>query len=119
MHYRNPGLCRVPAALPSAFYQALDKVLRSVKSLFTERQTLGKDDARQRAVSGRLHLTVVSLLPRVVFRHSAKHTLCRVLNIGHSAKKVITECLQRTLGKAYFYFFIFPTKLFVVCFYTI
>jgi hypothetical protein len=68
--------------LPSAFYRALGKegfaraalgkVLRSVKSLFTEygtlgkycfaeRQTLGKDGARQRAVSGRLQLMVVSL----------------------------------------------------------
>jgi hypothetical protein len=40
-HYRNPGLCRVPEALPSAFCRALGKVLRSVKSLFTECRTLG------------------------------------------------------------------------------
>ena len=40
-HYRNLGLCRVPAALPSAFYWALGKAPRSVKSLFTECTTLG------------------------------------------------------------------------------
>jgi hypothetical protein len=136
-HYRNPALYRVPAALPSAFYRALGKVLRSVKSLFNEcttlgtskhsaktalyralgkadfaecrprqspaigksmvyrapgtrhRQALGKDcraegqalgkhDARQRAVSGRLPLTAVSL--------------CRVSNIWHSANIVFAEC---------------------------
>jgi hypothetical protein len=60
-HYRNPGLCRVLEALPSAFYRALGKVLRSVTRQFTECRALGKDGSRQRAVSGRLHLTVVSL----------------------------------------------------------
>jgi hypothetical protein len=88
MHYRNPGLCRVPAALPSAFYQALGKedfaerrtrqspalgkkLIYRVqdtrhsqaldKDCFAESQTLGKDGSRQRAVSGRLQLTAVSL----------------------------------------------------------
>jgi hypothetical protein len=105
-HYRNPGLCRVPAALPSAFYRALDKedfterrtrqspaldkkLIYRVhdtrhsqalsKDCFAERPTLGKDDSRQRAVSGRLQLTAVSL--------------CRASNIWHSAKKVFAECL--------------------------
>jgi hypothetical protein len=86
-HYRNPGLCRVPDALPSAFYRALDKDdfaeshtrqspalskelvyrVRDTrhretlgKYFFAEWQTLGKDGARQRAVSGRLQLTAVS-----------------------------------------------------------
>jgi hypothetical protein len=41
-HYRNPGLCRVPVALPSAFYRALGK------ADFAERRTrqspaLGKE----------------------------------------------------------------------------
>jgi hypothetical protein len=41
-HYRNPGLCRVPAALPSAFYRARGK------EDFVERRTrqspaLGKE----------------------------------------------------------------------------
>jgi hypothetical protein len=87
-HYRNPGLCRVPATLPSAFYRALGKkdfaerrtrqssalgkelVYRVqdtrhretlAKDCFAERQTLGKEGSRQRAVSGRLQLTAVSL----------------------------------------------------------
>jgi hypothetical protein len=40
IHYRNPGLCRVPGSLPRA---ALGEVLRSVKSLFTECGTLGTE----------------------------------------------------------------------------
>jgi hypothetical protein len=87
-HYRNPVLCRVPAALPSTFYRALVKQdfaerrtwqspalgkelvyrvqdTRHIEALgkdrFTERQTLGKEGVRQRAVSGRLQLTSVRL----------------------------------------------------------
>jgi hypothetical protein len=33
-------------------------------------------------------------------------------------KLSFAECHPWTLGKLYFYFFLFPTKLFVVCFYT-
>jgi hypothetical protein len=62
IHYRNPGLCRVPAALPSAFYRALGKVLRSVNSLFTERRTLGTSKHSAKTA-----------LPRV--KHSAKMDL--------------------------------------------
>jgi hypothetical protein len=88
MHYRNPGLYRVPAALPSAFYRALGKAdfaesrtrqsptlgkdpiyrvqdTRYSQALgkdgFAESQTLRKDGSRQRAVSGCLQLTIVSL----------------------------------------------------------
>jgi hypothetical protein len=88
IHYRNPGLCRVPTALPSAFYRTLGKedfvesrtrqspalgkeLLYRVqdtrhsealsKNYFAERQTLDKDGSRQRAVSGRLQLTAISL----------------------------------------------------------
>jgi hypothetical protein len=105
-HYWNPGLCRVPAALSSIFYRALGKkdfaerrtrqspalgkeLIYRVqdtrynqalgKDCFAESQTLGKDESRQRAVSGRLQLTFVSL--------------CRVSNIWHSAKRVFAECL--------------------------
>jgi hypothetical protein len=104
-HYRNPALYRVPAALPSAFYRALGKadfaecrprqspaigksmVYRAPgtrhrqalgKDCRAEGQALGKHDARQRAVSGRLPLTAVSL--------------CRVSNIWHSANIVFAEC---------------------------
>jgi hypothetical protein len=87
-HYRNPCLCRVSAALPSAFYRALGKadfaerrtrqspaLVKELvyrvqdtrhsealgKDVFAERQTLDKDGSRQRSVSGRLQLTSVSL----------------------------------------------------------
>ena len=65
---------------------------------FAERQTLGKDESWQRAVSGRLQLTFVSL--------------CRVSNIWHSANIVFAECPMQTLGKAYFYFFYFGHQTF-------
>ena len=95
----------MPAALPSAFYRALGKedfaerrtrqspVLgkeliyraqdtRHIQALgkdcFAEGQALGKYGSRQRAVSGRLQLTAVSL--------------CRVSNIWHSANIVFAEC---------------------------
>jgi hypothetical protein len=87
-HYWNSGLCRVPGALPSAFCRALGKdafaesrtrqnpalgndlVYRVQdtryrntlgKDIFVECRTLGKDGARQRAVSGRMKMTVVNL----------------------------------------------------------
>jgi hypothetical protein len=67
IHYRNPGLCRVPGSLPSAFYRALGKEhfaesrTRQSPALgkvlvyrvwdTRHREILGKDGARQRAVS--------------------------------------------------------------------
>jgi hypothetical protein len=100
-------LCRVlfighsaKTTLPSA---ALGKVLRSVKILFTECRTLGTDGSRQRAVSGRLQLTSVSL--------------CRVSNIGHSAKDALPSVFSRHSAKYIFIFFILSPKLFVVCSY--
>jgi hypothetical protein len=105
LHYQNSALCRVPEALPSAFYWALGKAdfaerrtrqspalgkefiyrvqdTRHSQALgkdcFAERQALDKYGSRQRAVSGRLQLTAVSL--------------CRVSNIWHSAKRVFVEC---------------------------
>jgi hypothetical protein len=130
-HYRNPGLCRVLAALPSAFYRALGKdafaerrtrqsptlgkdLIYRVqdtrhsqalsKDCFAESQTLGKDGSRQRAVSGHLQLTAVSL--------------CRVPNIGHSAKDALPSVFSRHSAKYIFIFFILSPKLFVVCSYT-
>jgi hypothetical protein len=105
IHYRNLGLCRVPASLPSAFYRALGKedfderrtrqspALRKElvyrvqdtrhsealgKDCFAERQTLGKDGSRQRAVSGRLQLTAVSL--------------CRGPKAGTRQSRFFAEC---------------------------
>jgi hypothetical protein len=121
----------VPAALPSAFYRALGKKdfaerhtrqspalgkeliyrvqdTRHSQALgevcFAESQTLGKHGSRQMAVSGRLQLTAVSL--------------CRGPKAGTRKSLLFAECLLWTLGKAYFYFFILVTKLFVVYFYT-
>jgi hypothetical protein len=74
------------------------------KDCFAESQTLGKDGSRQRAVSGRLQLTAVSL--------------CRVPNIGHSAKDTLPSVLSRHSTKYIFNFFILSPKLFVVCCYT-
>jgi hypothetical protein len=104
-HYRIPGLCRVPAALPSAFYRALGKedfverrtrqssvLVKELvyrvqdtrhretlgKDCFTERQTLGKEGSWQRAVNGRLQLTAVSL--------------CRGLKAGTRQNRFFAEC---------------------------
>jgi hypothetical protein len=128
VHYRNPGLCRVPAALPSAFYHALDKedfaqrrtrqspalgkelVYRVHdtrhretlgKAVFAERRTLGKDGSRQRAVSGHLQLTTVSLCrgPKAGTRQSRFFAECQISGTrqrgslpsvfcGHSTKHI-------------------------------
>jgi hypothetical protein len=107
-HYRNPGLCRVPDALPSAFCRALGKggfaesrtwrnpalgnelVYRVQdtrhrqtlgKDMFAECQTLSKGGARQRAVSGHPKADGRQPLPKAEGRHSAKRLLCRVPNI--------------------------------------
>jgi hypothetical protein len=124
-HCRNPVLCRVPAALPSTFYRALGKVdfteshtrqspaldkelvyrvqdTRHSEALgkdcFAERQTLGKDGSRQRAINGRSKADDSHLLPRV--------------EVGTREKSVFTECLLWTLGKVYFYFFYFGHQTF-------
>ena len=125
----------MPGYLPSAFYRALGKegfaesrtrqspVLGKEldyrvwdtqhretlsKDCFAEWQRLGKDGARQRAVSGRLKLTAVSLC-----RGSAlgKESLPSAKNLA-LGKDLFTECLLWTLGKAYFYFFNFGNQTF-------
>jgi hypothetical protein len=74
------------------------------KDCFAESQTLGKEGSRQRAVSGRLQLTAVSL--------------CRVPHIGHSAKDALPSAFSRHSAKYIFILFILSLKLFVVCSYT-
>jgi hypothetical protein len=115
----------VPAALPSAFYRALGKanfaerrtrqsptlgkdLIYRVwdtrhspalgKDYFAESQTLGKDGFRQRAVSGRLQLTAVSL--------------CQVPNIGHLAKDALPSVFSRHSAKYIFIFFYFVSQTF-------
>jgi hypothetical protein len=103
IHYRNPGLCRVPDSLPSAFCRALGKGCftesrtRQSPALGNElvyrvqetrhRKTLGKGGARQRAISGRSKADGRQLLPRAEGRHSAKTSLPSVF-FGHSTKHI-------------------------------
>ena len=74
------------------------------KDCFAESQTLGKEGSRQRAVSGRLQLTAVSL--------------CRVPHIGYSAKDALPSVFSRHSAKYIFIFFILSPELFVVRSYT-
>jgi hypothetical protein len=121
-HYRNPSLCRVPGSLPSAFYRALGKEdfaesrTRQSPALSKElvyrlrdtrhRETLGKDcfaerQTQQRAVSGCLQLTAVSLYrgPKADTRQSRFFAECQISGTrqrgslpsafyGHSAKHI-------------------------------
>jgi hypothetical protein len=130
-------LCRVlfvgHSAKKSFSSAALGKVLLSVTTMFTKSRTLDIDrhstktslssvkrsangDAQQRVVSSRLQPTSVifaerqtlalrkeDTLPSVAAQHSANYALPSA-NIGQSAK--------------YIFIFLFPTKHFVVCSYT-
>jgi hypothetical protein len=136
----------VPAALLSAFYRALSKenfaerrtrqspalgkelVYRVQdtrhretlgKAVFVEGQTLGKDDSRQRAVSGRLQLTAVSLCqgPKAGIRQSRFFVECQIPSTRQRGSLPSVFCGHST--KHIFIFFILATKLFVVCSYTV
>jgi hypothetical protein len=123
-HYRNPGLCRVPASLPSAFSRALGKAAfaesrtrqspalgnkmvyqvqdtRHRKTLdkdtFAEWQTLGKSGSRQRAVSDRSKADGRQPLPRAEVG-TRQRPLYRVSSLD--------------TRKAYFYFFKFGNQTF-------
>jgi hypothetical protein len=119
----------VPGALPSAFSRALGKeafaeshtrqspaldnelVYRVQdtrhrntldKDRFAEWQTLGKGGARQRDVSDRLKLTVVTLCQGPALGKETSLPSVKYLALG---KDLFTKCLLWTLGKTYFYFF--------------
>jgi hypothetical protein len=140
VHYRNPSLCRVPASLPSAFSRALGKDVFAEsrtrqspalgkelvyrvpdtrhretlgKYFFAEWQTLSKDGARQRAVSGRLQLTVVSLCrgPKAGTRQSRFFAECQISGTRQRRSLPSVFCGQSTKH-------FLATKLFVVCSYT-
>jgi hypothetical protein len=106
-HHRNPILCRVPTSLSSAFYRALGKSLALGKELvYREQDTryieaLGKEGARQRAISGRLQLTSVRLCrgPQSGTRQSRFFAECQISDTrqrmslpsvfsGHSSKHI-------------------------------
>jgi hypothetical protein len=133
-HYRNLGLCGVLGALPSAFYRALGKVLLSITTTFNESMTLrhintlGKEifaecqtlDEWQRSAKDRQQPS----------ESDGRH-LYRAPSFGTRQKNFFAECpaydtrqsmLRRVPSldtrQSIFYFFLFPTKLFVVCSYT-
>jgi hypothetical protein len=68
------------------------------KDNFTECRTLGKDDARQRVVSGRPKMTTVNL--------------CRGSKADTRQRGFFAECLFLALGKVLFYFFNFSNQTF-------
>jgi hypothetical protein len=114
---------------------ALGKALLSVTTAFAESRTLGtgthsakiplssanhsaKRGSRQRIISRRLKLTTVIFTESRVLALGKESSLpsAPLLTLGRAS---FAECPSWTLGKVYFYFFILPTKLFVVCSYTI
>jgi IS4 transposase len=118
-------------SLPCA---ALGKVLLSVTTAFTESRTLDTEihstkkflprakhsangSARQRAVSRRLKLTAVIFAESRVLALSKEASLSSAPSSDTQQSK-LAECYPWTLDKVYFIFFILPTKLFVVCSYT-
>jgi hypothetical protein len=130
-------LCRVPfvghSAKTALSRATLGKVRLSAQSLFTECwtldtgphsaktslsiecQTLGKGDARQKAVSGRPKADGRQSLPRANGWHSAKSLLCRVPNSGHSAKPSLPSVFSRHSTKYIFIFlFCLPNFLWYV-----
>jgi hypothetical protein len=130
-HYQNPGLCRVPTALPSAFIghsakktlpsAALGKVLRSVKSLFIECRTLGtaKHSAKT-ALPSVKHSAIMALgkgpLAAVYSWRSSVFAECQIS--GTRQREPLPSVLCRHSAKHIFIFFILVTNLFVVCSYT-
>jgi hypothetical protein len=98
-------------------YRAQDTRHRTTldKDMFAECQTLGKESARRRAVSGCPKADGRQCLPRAEDWHSAKRLLCRVPNTGHSAKKALPSVFYRHPTNHIFVFYILATKLFVEC----
>jgi hypothetical protein len=101
-------------------YRAHDTWHRTTlgKDMFAECLTLGKEGARQTAISGHPKADGRQPLPRAEDWHSAKWLLCRVPNTGHSAKNSLPSAFYRHSTKHIFVFYILATKLFVVCSYT-
>jgi hypothetical protein len=95
-----------PALGKELIYRVQDTRHRQAlgKDCFAKCQTLGKDGSRQRAVSGRLQLTAVSL--------------CRGPKAGTRQSLLFAECQISGTRQSIFLFFILVTKLFVVCSYT-
>jgi hypothetical protein len=78
-YYRNPGLCRVSASLPSAFSRARQSPALGNELVYRvqdtrQRRRSAKGRQRPSKADGRQHL------PRAVGQHSAKKLLCLVLS---------------------------------------
>jgi hypothetical protein len=132
IHYRKHALYRVPDGLPSITYRALDKILfaecysRRIMTLgihilcrapnTRHILTLGKGRFAECQTLGEMRLTTKGRQQPSI---SDGCYLCRVSRDRHTTKLFFAECQRLTLGKAYFLFFIFYTKLFVVCSYSI
>jgi hypothetical protein len=112
------GTWQSPALSNDLIYRVQDTWYRITlgKDSFTECRTLGKDGARQRAVSDCLKMTTVNL--------------CRGSKVGTRQRGFFAECqlddtrqrpLYRVpflaLDKIHFYFFNFGNQTFVVCSY--
>jgi hypothetical protein len=82
------------------------------KDTFAECETLDKGGARQRAVSGRPKADDRQSLPRAGGWHSTKSLLCRVPNIGHSAKYSLPSVFSSHSAKYIFIFFDFVSQTF-------
>ena len=109
------ALCRVPKALPSVFYRALDKdgicrvpnKIHSAKKKHSTKCVFAEclfSDTRQRCI-----------LPSAIFRHTAKYVFAECLFSGtrqrcilpsdifwHSAKRHFTVCIFLALSKLFF-----------------
>jgi hypothetical protein len=70
--------------------------------------TLGKEGARQTAVSGRPKADGRQPLSRAEDWHSAKGLLCRVPNTGHSAKNSLPSAFYRHSAKHILFFTFWP-----------
>jgi hypothetical protein len=101
-------------------YRAQDTRHRTTlgKDMFAECLTLGKEGARQTAVSGRPKADGRQPLPIAEDWHSVKWLLCQVPNTGHSAENSLPSVFYKHSAKHIFVFYILAIKLFVVCSYT-
>ena len=130
MHYQNPALCRVlfvgHSAKKSLSSIALDKVLLLVTAAFIESRILGKEIFAEWQTLGEWRRSVKG---RQRPSTTDGRYLCRAPSFSTRQRSLFAECLTpdtrqsmlcRVLSldtrQSIFYFF--PTKLFVVCSYT-
>jgi hypothetical protein len=137
MHYCNSALYRLffvgHSAKTSLLIVALGKVTLSVTTTFTESRTLGIDRYSAKrslpSVNARQKTTLDKWSSAAVIADGCY--FCRAPGTGTRQSSFFAECRPSdtrqtmlcrvsilTLGKIFFYFFLFSTKLFVVYSYT-